>query len=108
MLLALSRGAQKIHVLGDSKLVINWMNLKRPPKNVFLNPLYEEFARVASLFQIISFQNIFRERNDATNILFKQGLHVGDGLWHQWEMINDTITKHDLRPHQSWYCLDSL
>ena len=50
MLLALSRGAQKIHVLGDSKLVINWMNLKRPPKNVFLNPLFEEFARIASLF----------------------------------------------------------
>ena len=50
MLLALSRCVQKIHVWGDSKLVIDWMNLKRSPKNVFLNPLYEEFARIASIF----------------------------------------------------------
>ena len=74
--------------------------MKRPPENILLKPLYEELSRIASNFQEINFQHIYRERNITTNQIPKIDLQVGDGIWNQWELSIDTISEHDPRPHQ--------
>ena len=91
MLLPLSKGIQKIQVFGDSLLVIDWLKLKNPPKNINLKPLYEEHIILASLFQGISYQYIFSENKMLVDHLSKMVLQVEDRTWNMWEGVDDTI-----------------
>ena len=36
--------------------------MKRTPKNIILNPLYEEIIRIAGLFEDVSYKHIFSRK----------------------------------------------
>ena len=59
MFLGLSNKVQNLQVIGDSKLVIDWLKQKRSPKNIIMMPLYEKVIKIATLFQDISLHHIF-------------------------------------------------
>ena len=76
------KGVQKLQVVGDSEIVINWLSQRIPQRNIILKPIYEDISRLLSLFQAINFEHIYNERNQMDNQLSKNGLHVGIGPWH--------------------------
>lgn len=57
--LSLSKNLTRQQVFGDSEIVINWMQLNKPPKKFLLRLLFEEVQRYAGLFQKISFCHVF-------------------------------------------------
>ena len=69
----ISKYAQKLQVLRNSLLVIDWMRLKRAPKNIVMPPLYKELSRLTDHFQIYT-HHIYREINLIANLLSKQRL----------------------------------
>ena len=43
-------GIQKLHIFGDSLLVIEWMEKEKNVHNIFLCPLYDELMVIALTF----------------------------------------------------------
>ena len=88
MALSKSKGVQKLQVMGDSQLVIDWFKHRISPRNIYLRPLYEEVKLLVGTFQQVIFYHIYKERNSGVDILSKDGLHIGFGLWHRWEFFD--------------------
>jgi ribonuclease HI len=81
IMVARDKGVQNLQILGDSKLIIDWFRLKRPPKNSFLRLIYDEITHLLSLFSHINFVHIYQERNHVVDALSKMGLHLTEGTW---------------------------
>ena len=46
--LVIMKGVQKIQVFGKYKLVIVWLQLRIPPRNIYLRPIYEDIDKLPS------------------------------------------------------------
>lgn len=86
---ALGRGVLKLQVLGDSKLVIDWiLGAVQITNNALVN-IGRLLKRISDTFQMISFKHIFREINVQAESLSKEPL-VGSetfdiGRIHLWK-----------------------
>ena len=80
--LSLDRKVKKLHILGDSQLVINWATGKYLIQNVQLDHILMEIHRMVDMFDSLSFMHIYRERNSYADILAKEGDNVLSGTWH--------------------------
>ena len=70
-----------------------------PSRNIYLRTISEELI-IINVFKFweISFQHVFREMNQITDNLSKDGILLGDGEWKKWECQNDTIMEDDPSP----------
>ena len=79
LILALSLEILCIHIFGDFKLVFDYMNLGKPPRNIYLLQFFENIIKIGSHFQRIIYLHIFKERNriNSPNLVYFFQL----GLW---------------------------
>jgi len=75
-----------LHVMGDSKVVIDWLN----DKGRLMVPSIEGWKKITKIliqnFQSIVFQHIFRVFNSNADFLSKQALMESEGLitYYKW------------------------
>ena len=79
--------------MGDSKLIIDSFINKSRPKKLQLAPLFDGIDRMLGLFQHVSLQHIYREKNQDTNLLSKRGLTLGEVISNRWEYKDDEMTE---------------
>ena len=63
LIFAHDKGLLHLQIFGDSILVINSLNNAQRCHNIQLTPILEEVAHIRSIFNLITFRHIFRERN---------------------------------------------
>jgi len=81
--------------LGDSKVIIDWMNHKGQLQAVNLDGWKLKTLELKKLFKEISFQHIYREHNKEAELLSKRVLKEPKGRliiyhWHNGEEIPPT------------------
>ena len=93
MLLKLEKntGCTTLQVLGYSLLVIEWITHKRPARNIYLRPIYDEIIPYLCFFWDITFHHTYWERNTIADHLSKRGLFLTLGNITAWDTNNDTI-----------------
>jgi ribonuclease HI len=64
-----------IHIMGDSKIVIDWLNKIGDLRVASLEAWKERIVDLCSHFRSISFEHIYRERNQEADNLSKQAFH---------------------------------
>jgi ribonuclease HI len=67
-------GIDDIHLLGDSKIVIGWLNKKTNLQVVALESWKERIVELFKHFRKLSFAHIFREDNKVADVLSKKAL----------------------------------
>jgi ribonuclease HI len=80
-------GIDQLHVLGDSKTVIDWLNFKRNLQVSSLMGWMDKIQDLITLFNIIRFDHIYREENVEADVLSKKALQVPEGRIHfsKWQ-----------------------
>jgi ribonuclease HI len=75
-----------LHVLGDSKIVIDWLNRKGVLKVANLDGWKDRIDELIPLFRSISFAHIYREENKEVDCLSKKALYSSRGriAYSQW------------------------
>lgn len=63
-----------VQIFGESMNVIKWFNGQRRCQNYIVLPLLEETKQLEHSFNVFSLCHIYREHNDTTNRLSKEGL----------------------------------
>jgi hypothetical protein len=89
LILAARLSIPDLHLLGDSKIVIEWLNQKGALQVVSLERWKERIKDTLKYFRNISFAHIFREENQEADILSK--LALTKSAW-----------KHSLQPMGGW------
>ena len=79
--LSLENNFKKLHIFGDSQLVINWVSGKYRIQNVQLAQILMEVNRLVDMFDSMVFMHIYRERNTSADILVKEGANVMSSSW---------------------------
>jgi ribonuclease HI len=76
-----------LHVLGDSKIVIDWLNRKGSLQVVSLERWKERIKDILKVFRNITFAHIYREENQEADRLSKLALTKPSGsiAYNQWE-----------------------
>jgi ribonuclease HI len=72
----------QLQLLGDSKIVVDWLNHKC---NIFVTSLMgwmENIRILITLFKNIIFEHIYREKNVEADTLSKKSLQVSEGRIH--------------------------
>jgi ribonuclease HI len=72
-------GIQHIQVLGDSRVIVDWLNQVRNLQAINIEGWKIRTRDLASSFQGIIFQHIFRESNEEVDKLSKQALSTPKG-----------------------------
>jgi ribonuclease HI len=77
---------QKIQILGDSKVIIDWLNQKSNLQAIDIEGWKQKTRDLANLFQGISFHHIYRDFNKEADLLSKQALLEPEGRlsFYQW------------------------
>ena len=78
---AIEIGCKRIHIFGDSLLMINWINKVQKCQNVFLLVLIEEIMQHLEGFDTNTCLHVYRERNTEADQLSKKGLNTLHGQW---------------------------
>jgi ribonuclease HI len=65
---------QSIHILGDSKIIIDWLHRKGRLQVISLNCWKDKIMALINSFQKISFDHVYREENQVADSLSKQAL----------------------------------
>jgi hypothetical protein len=99
LLLAKERNISHLHIYGDSQLVINWMTGVYSMQNYSLQPLFQNIKSYCEHFSHITFDHVFRERNQEANSLSKAGLELDHGSWKIKEEAQDDTIEYF---HESW------
>ena len=73
LILALDKQITKIHVFGDSMLVINWITGKFRIHNLQLAQLLQEVNKLSDFFEQAVSKHIYRERNTLVDKLANDG-----------------------------------
>jgi ribonuclease HI len=75
------------HVLGDSKIVIDWLNRKGTLQVVTIDCWKDRINELIKYFMNISFSHVYREENQEANNLSKHALTMcpGNIAYNQWE-----------------------
>ena len=71
---AVARGVKKLAVKGDSLLIIKQMNGEYKVNSPAMRPLYEEAVSLASLFDKITFEHVYRTENKRADELANLGV----------------------------------
>jgi ribonuclease HI len=76
-----------IHVLGDSKIVIDWLNRKGTLHVATLDGWKDRITELLTLFRSISCAHIYREENQEADRLSKRALNNCPGriAYNHWE-----------------------
>ena len=96
--LVFNLGIQKLHIFGDSLLVIERMEKEKNVHNIFLWQLYDELMVLALYFEEMSFQHLYREMNGIANTLSKEILQLTPSNWITWHQVVEIVIYFDLRP----------
>ena len=70
-----------LQIFGDSMLVINWMNNVQRCHNLQLLPILEEVTQLKSIFNLIYFRHIYRERNVVVDRCSKESAGLFQSMW---------------------------
>jgi ribonuclease HI len=75
-----------IKVLGDSRIVIDWLNNKGKLQVIALDCWKEKIRDLIKNFEEISFMHIFRDSNVEADLLSKMALQQKEGLisYNKW------------------------
>jgi ribonuclease HI len=80
---------QHVQILGDSKIVIEWLNHKGNLQAINIEGWKRRIRVLASTFQGISFQHIFREYNEEAYLLSKEAITTTRGrlTYYYWDGV---------------------
>jgi len=80
-------GVQHIQLIGDSKVIIVWLNKKGKLQAINIEGWKGKIRELISSFSGIYFQHIFREANVKADILSKQALSTSCGrlFYYSWD-----------------------
>jgi ribonuclease HI len=89
-----SRYTEDMILLGDSKLIIDWLNGRADFQVAVLGSWKERTKEAALSYKNLSFQHIFREENSEADSLSKNSLHLPSGYicFAFWEDGNEGPT----------------
>lgn len=76
------KGVQKIQIIGDSLLVIEWMKGERKLENFNLRPIFKEILNIKNEIADF-FMLVYRERKRTADLLSKEGLQMATRYWHR-------------------------
>jgi ribonuclease HI len=79
--LAGEKGITSLQIFEDSMLVIKWMRRGNSLSSYLLQPLFDELKGITCVFNFISFQRVYREKNQIVDGLSKAGLQMAFGQW---------------------------
>ena len=99
---AIERNCKKLQVLGDSMVVINWINKTQRCRNTSLDTLFEEVNRLLANFESISFKHVYMERNMEADKLSMAGLNL---QWGTWKIIEKKETEANEYYHRPFLIL---
>jgi ribonuclease HI len=87
---------QHVQILGDSKIVIEWLKHNGNLQAINIEGWKRRIRDLASSFQGISFQHIFRESNEEADFLSKQALTAPRGrlTYYYWDGVMVGPTHH--------------
>jgi hypothetical protein len=88
-----------LHVLGDSKLIIDWINQVCKLNSVHLEGWKQETRKLATNFSNIQFSHISRVHNSAADALSKRALSAVVGklsIYHSDNGLESQITSYNL------------
>ena len=87
LILASRLSVSDIHVLGDSKIVIDWLKGKGTLQVVTLYGWKDRISKLLTLFRYISCAHIYKEENQEADRLSKRALNncLGRIAYNQWE-----------------------
>ena len=91
--LAKMKDCAKIHIFGDSQLVINWAKGKFRMHNLELSLILQEVHKLSDCFELVQFQHIYRERNSLADTLGKDGVRINEGYWLINELREDSSSE---------------
>jgi hypothetical protein len=71
---------KKLEVIGDSKLVIEWIHGTYRLQNLTLGPILDQILNAVLLFEEISFKHVYRQFNFEADKLSKEAISGPTGL----------------------------
>ena len=89
---------QKLHIFGDSLLVIECMENDKNVHNISLWPLYDELMVLELSFQEMCFQHLYRERNGVADTLSKESVQLTPNNRKTWHQVVEIMIDFDLCP----------
>ena len=81
LIFAHEKGLLCLQIFGDSMLVINWLNNAQRCHNIQLTPILEDVAQLKSIFHLITFRHIYRERNVEADHCSKEAAGLYQTSW---------------------------
>lgn len=92
--LVVEKGVTKFQTFGDSMAMINYMWPISSLKNKFLKHIYDEIQIVKSIFNFITSQYAYKERNGKVDVVLSRArLQLDSGLWHVRELKEHQCSK---------------
>ena len=91
--LARRKSLDKIQILGDSQLVINWAFGKYILMNLELSMILQEVHRLIDCFDYVVLKHIYQERNSYADVLAKAGGSISEGSWSIKEHRDDAVVE---------------
>jgi ribonuclease HI len=79
--LSAEQGVDQIQIMGDSKLVIDWINSKSNMQNMYLSSNMERIKELKGNLFKISFHHVYRELNVGADELSKEALSLHSGCF---------------------------
>jgi ribonuclease HI len=75
-----------IHVIGDSKIIIDWINNVGSLQAISIECWKDEVKDLMNYFSVITFAHVYREENQDANTLSKKALteRIGVIIYNQW------------------------
>ena len=86
-----------LHIYGDSKTMIDWVNGKNNIRTQHLHNLLKEIQAMKPSFESITFSHIYRELNTEVDTLSKLALAIQQGIIEGEEHINGQVSNFFIR-----------
>jgi ribonuclease HI len=90
--IAQEKGVERLHIFGNSKLVIDWACTKVIVEKVCLGPLLQHLKYQMILFEWLCFQYIYRELNSKDDSLSKEALMLPKEAFEFYKFIDGEDT----------------
>jgi ribonuclease HI len=90
LMLASHLSFHRLQVLGDSKVVIDWLSNRGRLQASTIEGWKSKIKELIKPFQAISFEHIYREFNEEADLLSKQELREPEGRITYYQWVNGT------------------
>ena len=84
---AKKKDVRKLHVMGDSKLVIDWERGKNSAQDIHLSTILRDIKATFQTFEWISFSHILQELKTKADELSKEALILPMGAFGHYEFL---------------------